>query len=245
MKKTDRIFIITMMMGVFAIIGCSTSYKAKPLPFKAPSAYQNSVQIASMVIGGQAFSQREAAKEAFGFDIRGAGMLPIQLVFDNQGAKAIEIVAEQTYLEDNNGNLWNILPSNMAYERATKYAQTKEIVKEGAYKGFLGAAAGSIIGAAIGIVTGEDVAGTMGKGAAVGAAAGSTLGGAHAWGTDEARRAILQDFRDKSLQNKEISSQTLSHGILFFPGEAPSAKKLRLKLWEKHTGKFHLVVLNF
>jgi hypothetical protein len=172
-------------------------------------------------------------------------MLPVQLVFDNQGTEAMEIVADQTFLEDNKGNLWPILTSTVAYDRATKYARTKDVVKKGAYKGFLGAAAGSIIGAAIGIVTGEDVASSIGKGAAVGAAAGSTLGGAHAYDSDDARRAILQDFREKSLQNKDIEPQTLAHGVLFFPGEAVSAKKLRLKLWEKHTGKNHLMVINF
>ena len=245
MRNTAKNLIIAVIIGTFSIFGCSTTYKAKPLPFKAPSAYPNRVKIASTIIGGQAFVEPKSAKEAFGFDIRSAGMLPVQLVFDNQGTEALEIVADQTYLEDNNGNLWNLLSSDMAYERATKYAKTKEVFKEGAAKGFLGAAAGSIIGAAIGIVSGEDVAQTMGRGAAIGAAAGSTLGGAQAYGADDARRAIWQDFREKSLQNKDIAPQTLSHGILFFPGEATSAKKLRLKLWEKHTGKSYLVVLNF
>lgn len=244
--KTSSILTMVVLAAVALLIaGCSTSYKAQPLPFKAPSAYGNSVQVESITIGGQPFVEKEAAQKAFGFDVRGAGMLPVQLVFDNQGTEPMEIVAEQTYLEDNEGNLWPILSSEMAYERATKYAKTKEVVKEGAYKGFLGAAAGSIIGAAIGIVTGEDIGAAIGKGAAVGAAAGATVGGAQGYGSDDARRAILQDFREKSLQNKDISPQTLAHGILFFPGEALSAKKIRLKLWEKKTGKNHLVVLNF
>lgn len=245
MQKLNIILIVALLVGGLVIVACSTSYKVQPLPFKAPSAYPNSVQIESVTIGGQAFTEAESAQKAFGFDIRGAGMLPVQLVFDNQGTEAMEIVADQTFLEDNEGNLWPILSSNLAYERATKYAQTKEIAQKGAYKGFLGAAAGSIIGAAIGIVTGEDVASSIGKGAAVGAAAGSTLGGAQAYDASDARRAILQDFREKSLQNKDITPQTLAHGILFFPGEAQSAKKMRLKLWEKHTGKSHLVILNF
>lgn len=244
MHRTISAALAVILSGLLLIAGCSSSYKAQPLPFKAPSNYPNSVTVEGVVLGAQAFAQPDAARKAFGFDVRAAGMLPVQLVFDNQGTHSIEIEAGQTFLEDQAGNLWPILSSSIAYERATKYAQTKETFKGGAYKGFLGAAAGSIIGAAIGIVTGEDIGTAVGKGAAVGAAAGATIGGAQGYNSDDARRAIIQDFRDKSLQNKTIDPQTLAHGILFFPGEATSAKKLRLKLLQKDTGKTHVLELD-
>jgi hypothetical protein len=228
---------------VLVLTGCGTSYKAQPLPFKAPTAYGNTVSVADTVIGGRAFVDEAAAKEAFGFNIRGAGMLPVQLVFDNQGQDELEIDTGQTFLEDQEGNLWPLLSQDMAHERATKYAQTKEIAKEGAYKGFLGAAAGTIIGAAVGIVSGGDVGEALGKGAAVGAAAGSTLGGAGAFASGDARRKIITDLRAKSLQNKAIQPETLAHGILFFPGEAESAKLLRLKLTAPASGASHLIRL--
>ena len=170
-------------------------------------------------------------------------MLPVQLVFDNQGSHALEINPAQTYLEDRQGNLWPILTDKFAYERATKYAQTHEMFKKGAYNGFLGAAAGTIIGAAIGIVSGEDVARTAGEGAAVGAAAGAVMGGAAAYASNDARSAIVRDLRDKSLENKAVAPGDLSHGIIFFPGEASSTKQLRLQLKERDTGKIHTVWL--
>lgn len=156
-------------MGIFiACFGsCSTSYKAKPLPFKAPSAYPNSTEVAGAIVGARAYIDPEEAKEAFGFDIRGAGMLPVQVVFDNQGPHPLEINGLQTFLEDREGNLWPILSSEMAYERATKYAQTKNIFKEGAY------------------------------------------------------------------------------GFLFFPGEAQSAKQLRLQVRETDTAATHVCLLDF
>lgn len=234
---------LTVLTAALLISGCATSYKAQPLPFKAPASYGNAVEADKVVIGGEAFVDPKTAKNAFGFDIRGAGMLPVQVVFDNQGNHELEVDAQQTYLEDDQGNLWPILSSTIAYERATKYAQTKEAFKQGAHKGFLGAAAGSIIGAAIGIVTGEDFLSTVGKGAAVGAAAGSTLGGAAAYEADDARRAIVSDLKDKSLQNKTIAPQTIAHGILFFPGEATGAKTLRLRFVERDTGKAQVVQL--
>ena len=122
---------------------------------------------------------------------------------------------------------------------------TKEIFKKGAYSGFLGAAAGSLIGAAVGIVTGDDVAGAIGKGAAVGAAAGATMGGIGGYTSEDARKQITRDLHEKSLENKAVESQSIAHGFLFFPGEAMSVKKLRLKLMEKDNLNTHLLIFEF
>jgi hypothetical protein len=240
------------MLSIFCVAvaltlaGCSTAYKAQPLSFKAPEAYNNTVQVGNTWIGGQAYADPEQAKAAFGFDIRGAGMLPVQLVFDNRGSRAFEINPSQTYLIDNEDNLWPILTDRFAYDRATKYAQTKKIFQEGAYSGFLGAAAGSLIGAAIGVVTGDNIGTAIGQGAAVGAAAGATLGGAGAASRgNEARSTIVTDLREKSLENRAIAPGNLAHGIIFFPGEAKSAKQLRLQLVEPDSGQTHTVVLPF
>ena len=241
-----RLSLIILILMTISLISCATSYKAKPLPFKSPTAYQNTVVVNGAQIGGQAYVERSAAQSAFGFDIRGAGMLPVQVVFDNQGPHQLEINPAQTFLEDAKGNLWPILTDRFAYDRATKYAQTKKIFKEGAYSGFLGATAGAIIGAAVGIVTGENVGQAIGEGAAVGAAAGSVMGGAQGAATaNDARRAIVSDLRDKSLENKTITPGNLAHGIIFFPGEAKSAKQLRLQLKEKENGRLHTVFLRF
>jgi len=225
--------------------GCGKSYQAKPLPFKTPASYENMVKIGGAEIASKAFIDPKETKEAFGFDILAAGMLPVQVVFDNQGPHTLEINGHQTFIEDQAGNLWPVLSSKIAYKRATKYAQTKEIFKEGAYSGFLGAVAGSLVGAAVGVVTGDNVAETAGKGAAVGAAAGATLGGTGAYTSDDARRAIINDLREKSLQNNAVEPKNLAHGFLFFPGEAKSAKQLRLQILETDTGKSHVLKMNF
>jgi len=232
-----------IIVSLFFSVGCARTYQAKPLPFKTPSSFKNVVEAAGAQVAAKAYADPAEAKEAFGFDVRSAGMLPVQVIFDNQGTHPLEINGQQTFLEDNDGNLWPILNREMAYERATKYAQTKQIFTEGAYKGFLGAAAGAIVGAAIGIVSGENVAATAGKGAAVGGAAGAVIGGAGGYGSNDARRKITNDLREKSLQNQAVEPKGLTHGFIFFPGEALSAKQLRLQLLEKDTGKVH--VLNF
>lgn len=232
------------ILAVLLISGCSTAYKAQPLPFKTPEAYGNATQVDNVDIGGRAFVDEKVASKAFGFNIRKAGMLPVQLVFDNLGEDAVEIVPGQTFLVDNEGNLWPILSERLAYERATKYARTEETFKQGAYKGFLGAAAGTVIGAAIGIVSGDNVGSAAGKGAAVGAAAGATLGGASGYASDNARSAIVSDLQKETLKNKAIEPGGLSHGIIFFPGEATSARQLRMQIRDTATGKRYAVVLN-
>ena len=236
---------LAILVIVFLPLACSTSYKATPVAFKTPAAYGNKVSAGGADMAAQAFADKKAAQQAFGFDVRGAGMLPVQVVFDNLGPHPLKINTEQTFLEDQKGNLWPILNRKMAQERATKYAQTQQIFKEGAYSGFLGAAAGSVLGAAVGVVTGDDVGAAIGKGAAVGAAAGATIGGVGGYASDEARRSIKEDLRDKQLENKEIAPRSLAHGFLFFPGEAESARRLRLQVREADTGKTHTVVIEF
>lgn len=238
-KKT-----VVFILAFIFTASCATAYKAKPLPFRAPSSYANAIEVSGAVIAAQAFADPKIAEEAFGFDVRGAGMLPVQVIFDNQGPHSLKIGADQTFLEDATGNLWSILADKMAYDRATKYAQTKEIFKEGAYSGFLGATAGVIIGAAIGIVSGRDIGGAIGKGAAVGAAAGATIGGAKGLASDDARREIVSDLNQKSMENKAVNPRTLAHGFIFFPGEAPSAKQLRLQLIEVDSGKVYILKFN-
>ena len=241
MRRNVLVLILSILL-VF-LTACAT-YKRKPLPFKAPSAYDNATEVVGALVGAEAFVDRRTTKEAFGFDIRGAGMLPVQVVFDNQGPHPLKIDVAQTFLEDAEGNLWPILDREIAYERATKYSQTKQIFKEGAYGGFLGATAGALIGAAVGIVTGGNVGEAAGKGAAVGAAAGAALGGVKGYTSDDARQAIVDDLRRKSLENKPIGPTDLAYGYLFFPGEARSAKQLRLKLVEVDTGTGHVLKLN-
>jgi len=239
--KRNILFLFLIML----LFGCSTAYKVKPMAFKMPSSYHNVTSIGNAQVAAKAFTDKAEAQEAFGFDILGAGMLPVQLIFDNQGIYSLEINGSQTFLEDEAGNLWPILSSQIAYERAAKHSQSKSMVKEGVFHGLWGAAAGGIIGAAIGIVSGENVGSAIGKGAAVGAAAGATIGSAKGYDDTDARREIINDLHEKSLQHVPVGPQSIASGFLFFPGEAGSAKQLRLQLKEKETENIHVLNLIF
>jgi hypothetical protein len=243
MKRRVEIFSVVIILILST--ACATSYEARPLPFRAPSSYANATQVAGMEVAAQAYADPKIAEAAFGFDVRKAGFLPVEVIFDNKGTHPFKINPAQTFLEDDSGNLWPLLSDQTAYERATKYSQTKQIFKSGAYSGFLGATAGAVIGAAIGIVTGQGIGEAVGKGAALGAAAGATVGGAQGYASaDEARQKITDDLNQKSLENRAINVHNLAYGFLFFPGEAQSAKQLRLQLVEENTGRSYVIKLN-
>jgi hypothetical protein len=209
-----NIFPIIASILFTVLAACATSYVAKPLPFRMPGTYPNAQEIAGAVIGARAFTDGKEAKENFGFDIISAGMLPVEIVVDNKGPHPLEINGTQTFLEDKQNNLWPVLNRNLAYDRATKYAQTKETFSEAAHSGFLGAAAGAV------------------------------KGGSQAYDAGDARHAIVDDLQQKSLQTKSITPNTLAYGFIFFPAEAKSAKSLRVQIVEKDTGKSYVLTFN-
>jgi hypothetical protein len=241
LSATNRPFAAIALIAVLAATGCASGYKAQPVPFKLPTSYANRQEVVGISVAAEAYAERKKATQAFGFDARGAGLLPVQVVFDHHGDNAVKINPGQSFLEDGEGNLWPVLEDRFAYERLTKFVETKEIFREGAYRGALGAVAGAVVGAAVGVVTGEDVGKAAGQGAAVGAGAGAVLGGVKGGTHDaeEARAVIMEDFDAKSLENRAVAPGQIAYGFLFFPGEAPSARTLRLQLIEEGTERYY------
>ncbi|WP_279384410.1 hypothetical protein [Geotalea toluenoxydans] len=110
------------------------------------------------MVGGEAYADSDAAEDAFGFDVKGTGLLPVQLVLDNKSGKSAEIVADQTFLVDGKNGYWRIIPTNVAISRLESSTQLASYFGKGAGKGaVLGAAAGTVLGAALGIVSGRSV----------------------------------------------------------------------------------------
>ena len=167
-----KIFLVVLAVATAAGLAACTTYERQVVPFKMPSAYPNATSVADATIAAKAFDDKDGAAAAFGFDIRGAGILPVQVIFDNTGSHPLEIVTDKTLLVDEENNLWPILDERMAYDRLSQKTELGRVMPEAAKGGLLAGAAGAVIGAAVGIVTGQNVAAAAGKGAAVGAAAG-------------------------------------------------------------------------
>ncbi len=247
MKRTGHGMIaaaVVLFVAAMLVFGC-TRYERKIVPFKMPTAYPNATAVAGAVIGAQAYADPQAAKSAFGFDIIGAGILPVQVVFDNQGTHPLEVVPTKTFFIDQSDNLWPIIDEGLAYDRIAGKTQYSEVAPKALKPGLLGGAAGAVIGAAIGIVTGTNVGEALGKGAAVGAAVGATAGGFSGVNDTDVRRQISEDLQTRTLERKPVSPSEIAHGFIFFPGEAAGAKELRLAVREIDTGTMHNLVLKF
>ncbi len=229
---------------IFLLAACAR-YERKVVPFKMPSAYSNATEASGGVIAAKAYDDVKEAKSAFGFDIIGAGILPVQITFDNKGGHSLEVVSDRTFLVDTENNLWPIIDASLAYDRIEKKTELGKVGTEGGKAGLLGGTAGAIIGAAIGIVSGHNVGDAALKGAAVGAAAGLTLGGAQGLSHEDVQSQIREDLRKRTLENRAVQPKEIAHGFIFFPGEARKAKELRLQIREKDTGRQYPLIMEF
>jgi hypothetical protein len=182
-------------------------------------------------ISAISYEDIKKAQETFGFNIRKAGLLPVGISFENQGANNIKIIPDQTFVIDNKNQAWPVNAPKRTAERIEKYVDIGETAAGTAKPALLMGAAGAVTGLAIGIITGEDIGEAVGKGAAIGAAAGAISGGVK--GYMKTKGKIKEDLENKKLENKTILPNQIGYGILFFPGykeEAASATMLKLSL---------------
>jgi hypothetical protein len=227
---------LCLLLCLSLALGCSP-YGRKVPAFRLPSSYPNVTKAAGADIAARTYENDREAADAFGFDIRGAGLLPVQVVFDNQGGDQLQVNPAQTFLIDKQGNVWPALESSEAYNRVSKATQTSRVAGGAARGGLLGAAAGAFLGTALGIVTGADIGIAAGKGAAAGAAVGGITGGASSYGSGEAQAQISRDLRTASLRNKPINPREMAYGFIFFPAEAGEPQELRLQVQDATTGQ--------
>lgn len=232
----------TIFSLLLVTVAC-TPYRSQEVGFRHPAAYPGMQTVAGAQVAAEDYDERKTAREAFGFDIREVGILPVQVIVDHAGQHPLVIVPEQTFLIDDQGRLWNMLDRRTAYERMEKSTEYARIASGAGRRGLLGAAGGALVGAALGVLTGENVGTAATRGAAVGAAGGAVFGGIEAGASPDAERQIARDLASKELENRTIEPGNLARGFLFFPGEAPSAGQLRLQLKEVDTGQVHTVLL--
>jgi len=238
MKKLFCLLIIAAHLSA-----CAT-YESRSVSFRPPQDYANFKDSYGLMVGAESFADAKLAEQAFGFDIRAAGLLPVQVVIDNQTGQDVEVVSGQTFLIDDTSRYWKILTNREAVERVQKTTEGGAIVG-GAGKGAaLGGAAGALLGLAIGIVSGHDVGGSVVKGGVLGGAGGAVNGGANKAGDDRQLEAkIIDDVRAKGVEGKIMQADALASGFIFFPGEASSARELRLQVRFRSDGRLQTLNL--
>ena len=73
------------------VSGCAT-YGERVAPIPLPEAHANHVEVAGVKLVARPYVDKKEAKAVFGFDIRGAGLLPVRFVIDNQSRERVEVV---------------------------------------------------------------------------------------------------------------------------------------------------------
>ncbi len=246
MSRCKIAFPAICILVILAFASCAThTYDQQVVPFKMPMAYPNFTRAGGADIAAKAYDDPAEAKQAFNYDMRGSGIFPVQVVFDNRGNHSLEIVPAQTFLVDDANNLWPILDQNMAYDRIEKKTQMGKVLPEAARGGVWGAAAGAVLGAAIGIVTRGTVGNAAGMGAALGGAIGGVAGGTKGAMDTDVQAKVREDLSRRSLENRPVKPGEIAYGFVFFPGEATKAKELRLQVREVDTGVRHALIMPF
>ncbi|QEM69909.1 glycine zipper family protein [Geobacter sp. FeAm09] len=227
--------IICLLMMAAHLSACAT-YESRSVSFRPPQDYVNYQDVAGMQVGAEAFVDRQQAEDAFGFNVRDAGLLPVLVVIDNKSGQGIEVVSGQTFLIDNSNRYWKLLSNREAVDRVDKATQAGAITS-GAGKGAAwGAAAGALLGLAIGIVSGHDAGSSLVKGGVLGGVGGAVIGGASKGDDREREYKIADDVREKGMEGKIMAAEALASGFIFFPGEAESVKELRLQVRFRESG---------
>ncbi|HKJ71250.1 MAG TPA: hypothetical protein VKA55_05820 [Gammaproteobacteria bacterium] len=224
-----RLIAAALAMLLVLTGGCAT-YGEKVAPVPLPETSPQAVTVDGARVVAQAYMDPQQAKDALGFDARGAGLIPVRFVIDNQSPGVVRLRPDQTFLLDQEGNAWPLLTSEQAYRRVRAHVGPGETITGAGETTLLGGAAGAVAGLAIGVLTGSNVAESVGKGAVVGGAAGAIGGGAGRY--QELDREIREDLEQKGLKLQRVPAGELAYGYLFFPGkdEAKSARSLRLSL---------------
>ena len=226
---TSVLSVITLPL-LLTLSACST-YGDKVAPIPLPSEQTGGLEVNGVGLYAEAYLEPDAAKNAFGFDIRGAGVVPVRFVLDNQSKGDIEIRGDQTFLIDANRQAWPLLTYDQAYRRVNRHVELGETAKGAAKPAVLLAATGAIVGAAVGVVTGDSAAEGAGRGAAAGAAAGAVIGGAKRY--QEIGHEIREDLANHSFEYRSIETGEIAYGFLFFPGdqEISSLSALRVSIY--------------
>jgi hypothetical protein len=123
------------------VAGCAT-YGERVAPIPLPEAQADHVEVAGVKLVARPYVDQREVKEVFGFDIRGAGLLPVRFVIDNQSGDLAEVVPGQTLLVDAGGNAWPLLTADQAYRRVKGKVEVGET--------FLGAAKPAALLGAVG-----------------------------------------------------------------------------------------------
>ena len=219
-----------LILGQMLLTAACATYSYKPIPLKDVGSYQNSTNVAGIQMGAQAFYDTGKLKDVFGFNMKAAGVVPVQIALENRSGKTVGVATGSMVL-DEDGNWWEPLPADVVFSRINDYTSGEFSGNQLLKDTFLYGLAGAVVGAAVGVATGTSVGEAAGKGAAIGGALGASKEILSMSGdSDDSEKAysISKDFSGRDLSYRAINPQTMEHGFLYFPAEMKAPVKLRL-----------------
>lgn len=82
------------------------------------------------------------------------------------------------------------------------------------------------------------------RGGVIGGAGGAVIGGASGSDAERGRSfKIGEDLREKGIEGKIIPDGSLASGFIYFPGEAPTVRELRLQVRFRGSGAVETLFL--
>jgi hypothetical protein len=189
--------------------------------------YPNRTGFSEGLVGAYAINDPKEITRFFGFDLKKAGVIPVQLSVQNNLSNDSITLTSATLL-DTEGLLWEVLPSDVVSKRIDEHTSGGLSGENGARRSLLWGLAGGVLGAAVGVVSGTSVAESAAKGAAVGGAIGITTSIAQAGAETSDGAEIQRDFSTRSIDHATIAAGDTANGLLYFPGEVGQPRRLNL-----------------
>ncbi|MDR2200076.1 MAG: hypothetical protein LBR53_11620 [Deltaproteobacteria bacterium] len=208
---------------------CAPQYRYKPIPVKALEDYPGKASADGVTVGAEAFYDSARLAELFGFDLKKAGVVPVQIKIRNSGTKTVTVEPGST-LTDAKGLTWEVLPSSVVFQRIDEYTSGGLSMGQGAKRTLLWGLAGAVVGAAVGVATGTSVGEGAGKGAAVGGAMGASTAILGMGPEEDTSGDVVRDFSSRSIDHASIAPGEEASGFLYFPAESAAPENLRLNL---------------
>jgi hypothetical protein len=218
---------MVLLSVMLVTASCAPRYEFKPIPVKSLDSFTNLTTFPEGRAGAQAIYDSKEVTRFFGFDLKKAGVIPVQVAVANTQAGAPLVLSKAT-LQDAEGLLWEVLPSDVVIRRIDEHTSGGLSGEQGVRRSLLWGLAGGVLGAAVGVATGTSVAGAAGKGAAVGAAVGIASSIGQGGMDDQTGYDIQRDFSTRNIDHSSIAPGDTANGLLYFPAEASKPTKLHL-----------------
>ncbi|MDR2142604.1 MAG: hypothetical protein LBR11_12630 [Deltaproteobacteria bacterium] len=205
------------------LLACAPEHQYRAQPIRSANAYANRKDVQGAIIAAEAIYDDRLLTERFGYNLKKAGVIPVNLIIQNNGDNVL-VLMPGTEMKDENGADWDVLPQDRVIRRVADYTRGGVSTKEGVGRTLKGAIAGAVLGAAVGVATGSNVGSAAGKGAAIGGALGvssSVLG----MGGKDNTAEVAQDYSSLALQQSSVGPGESVHGFLFFPSFPSEASR--------------------